>query len=35
MHKPYITRLEDLFDPEGGDVPKLVENNMTNKPIGP
>ena len=35
MPKPYITSLEDLFDLEGGDVPKLVENNMTNKPIGP
>ena len=35
MPKPYITSLEDLFDSEGGDVPKLVENNMTNKPKGP
>ena len=35
MHKPYITSLEDIFDHEGGDVPKLVENNMTNKPMGP
>ena len=35
MPKPYNTSLEDLFDPEGGDVPKLVENNMTNKPMGP
>ena len=35
MPKPYITSLEDLFDPEGGDMPKLVENNMTNKPMGP
>ena len=33
--KPYITSLEDLFDPIGSDVPKLVENNMTNKPMGP
>ena len=33
--KPYITSLEDLFDPKGGDVPKLVESNMTNKPMGP
>ena len=33
--KPYITSLEDLFDLEGSDVPKLVENNMTNKPMGP
>ena len=35
MPKPYITCLEDLFDSEGGDVPKLVENNMTNKPMRP
>ena len=35
MPKPYITSLEDLFDLEGSDVPKLVESNMTNKPIGP
>ena len=33
MPKPYITSLEDLFYPECGDVPKLVENNMTNKPM--
>ena len=33
--KPYNTSLEYLFDPEGSDVPKLVENNMTNKPMGP
>ena len=32
--KPYITSLEDLFDPESSDMPKLVENNMTNKPMG-
>ena len=31
--KPYITSLEDLFDPESSDMPKLVENNMTNKPM--
>ena len=35
MPKPYITSLEDLFDPEGGDVPKLVENNITDKPMEP
>ena len=35
MPKPYITSLEGLFDPEGGDVPKLVGINMTNKPMGP
>ena len=35
MLKPYITSLEDLFDPEGSDAPKLVESNMTNKPMGP
>ena len=35
MPKPYITSLKDLFDPEGGDLPKLVEGNMTNKPMGP
>ena len=29
------TSLEDLFDPEGGVMPKLVESNMTNKPMGP
>ena len=29
--KPYITSLEDLFDPEGCVMPTLVENNMTNK----
>ena len=31
MPKPYIISLEDLFDPESGDVPTLVENDMTNK----
>ena len=35
MPKPYITCLEDLFDPKSGEVPKLVESNMTNKPMGP
>ena len=35
MPKPYITSLEDVFDPEGGDVPKLVDSNLTNKPMGP
>ena len=35
MPKPYIKSLEGLFDPEGGDVLKLVESNMTNKPMGP
>ena len=35
MPKAYITSLKDLFDPEGGELPKLVENNMTNKPMGP
>ena len=35
MLEPYITSLEDLFDPECGDGPKLVESNMTNKPMGP
>ena len=35
MPTPYITSLEHLFDPEGSDVPKFVENNMTNKPMGP
>ena len=34
MPKPYNTSLEDLFDPEGSVVPKLVESNMTNKPMG-
>ena len=33
--KPYITSLKDLFDLEGGVMPTLVENNMTNKPMGP
>ena len=33
--KPYITSLKDLFDPECGVLPTLVNNNMTNKPIGP
>ena len=31
----YFTSLKDLFDLEGSDVSKLVENNMTNKPMGP
>ena len=35
MLKPYITSLQDLFDHEGGELPKLVENDMTNKPMGP
>ena len=35
LPKPHITSLEDLFDLEDGNVPKLVENNMTNKPMGP
>ena len=35
MTKPYITSLKDLFVPEGGELPKLVESNMTNKPMGP
>ena len=35
MPKPYITSLEDLFDLEGGVMPKLVESNMTNKTMGP
>ena len=35
MPKPYNTSLEDLFDPEGSALPKLVEINMTNKPMGP
>ena len=26
---------KDLFDPEGGELPKLVESNMTNMPMGP
>ena len=33
--KPYITSLEDLLYPKGGVLPTLVENNMTNKPMGP
>ena len=33
--KPYITSLKDLFDLEGGELPKLVESNMTNKPMRP
>ena len=33
--KPYITSLKDLFDLEGGEFPKLVESNMTNKPMRP
>ena len=32
--KLYITSLEDLLDPEGGVLPTLVKNNMTNKPMG-
>ena len=35
MPKPYIISLEVLFDHEGGDLPKLVESNMANKPMGP
>ena len=35
MPKPYIISLEDLFDPKGGDVSTLVENDMTNKPMRP
>ena len=35
MPKPYIISLKDLFDNEGGELPKLVESNMTNKPMGP
>ena len=35
MPKPYITSLKDLFDPKGGELPKLVENDMTNKPMEP
>ena len=35
MPKPYITGIEYLIDLEGGDIPKLVESNMTNKPMGP
>ena len=31
--KPYIKSLKDLFDLEGGELPKLVESNMTNKPM--
>ena len=33
--KQYITSLKDLFDPEGGIRPTLVDNNMTNKTMGP
>ena len=33
--KLYITSLKDVFDPEGGVLPKLVQSNMTNKPMGP
>ena len=35
MPKSYITRRKYLFDPKGGELPKLVESNMTNKPMGP
>ena len=34
MPKTYITNLQDLFDLEGGVMPKLVESNMTKKPLG-
>ena len=33
--KSYITSLKDLFDLEDSELPKLVESNMTNKPMGP
>ena len=35
LPKPYITSLKDLFDPEGGVLLTLVENNMTNKLMRP
>ena len=35
MPKPYIISLKDLFDLKGGELPKLVENDMTNKPMRP
>ena len=35
MPKPYITSLKDLFEPEGDEFSKLVESDMTNKPMGP
>ena len=35
MPKPYIISLKDLFDPESGELPKSVENNVTNNPMGP
>ena len=31
---PYITSSKDLFDYEGCVMSTLVENNMTNKPMG-
>ena len=31
----YITSLKDLFHLEGGELTKLVDSNMTNKPMGP
>ena len=34
MPKPYITNLKDLFHPEGGVMPKLVDSNMTSKLMG-
>ena len=33
--KSYTTSLKDLFDLEDIELPKLVESNMTNKPMGP
>ena len=35
MPYPYITSSKDLFDYEGCVIHKLVENNMTNKLMGP
>ena len=35
MPKPYNTSVKYIFDNEADELPKLVESDMTNKPMGP
>ena len=35
LPKPHITSFKDLFDLKGYVMLTLVEDNLTNKPIGP
>ena len=35
LSKPHITSFKDLFDLKGCAMLTLVEDNLTNKPMGP